>query len=126
MPDVIFHFAAIHGAAGFNYEAVWPELHQVNTLSVHAVLDYIRAERRGCGLVYASSAKVFGTPPPSRIDESTPRLSTDLYSITKNAAHALIDYYRARHDVRASVLYLFNHESPRRARTISFPASPTR
>jgi GDPmannose 4,6-dehydratase len=114
-PDIVFHFAAIHGAAGFNYEAVWRDVHLVNTLSVHAVLDYIRAGRPGCGLVYASSAKVFGDPLPARIDESTPRLSTDLYSITKNAAHALIDYYRVRHGVKASVLYLFNHESPRRA-----------
>jgi GDPmannose 4,6-dehydratase len=113
-PDIVFHFAAIHGPAGFNYEAVWQKLHQVNTLSAHCVLEYIRAENPDCGVVYASSAKVFGTLPPSIIDERAPRLSTDLYSITKNTAHSLVDYYRDRHGVRASVLYLFNHESPRR------------
>lgn len=120
-PDIVFHFAAIHGAAGFDYEAAWAELHQVNTVSVHAVLAYIRTEKSGCGLVYASSAKVFGTPLPGRIDETTPRISADLYSITKNAAHALIDYYRARHSVRASVLYLFNHESVRRPSNYFIP-----
>jgi GDPmannose 4,6-dehydratase len=114
-PNLVFHFAAIHGPAGFNYEAVWQQAQQVNTLSVHAVLEYIRAAKPGCGLVYASSAKVFGSPPPLFIDEASPRLSTDIYSATKNAAHALVDYYRARHGAKASVLYLFNHESPRRA-----------
>lgn len=113
-PDMVFHFAAIHGAAGFDYEAVWRQVHLVNTLSVHAILEYIRAVRPGCGLVYASSAKVFGTPLPAHITEATPRQSTCIYSITKNAANGLIDYYRARHGAQASVLYLFNHESSRR------------
>jgi GDPmannose 4,6-dehydratase len=114
-PDIVFHFAAIHGAAGFDYESVWPQAHQVNTISVHAILEYIRGDKPGCGLIFASSAKVFGAPLPARISETTPRQSTCIYSITKNAAHALIDYYRARHGAKASVLYLFNHESPRRA-----------
>lgn len=113
-PGIVFHFAAIHGAAGFDYEAVWRQAHQVNTHSVHAVLEHIRRDDPACGLVYASSAKVFGAPLPARINEETPRVSTCIYSITKNAAHGLIDYYRARHRVAASVLYLFNHESPRR------------
>jgi GDPmannose 4,6-dehydratase len=113
-PDIVFHFAAIHGPAGFDYEAVWRQAHFVNTLSVHAVLDYIRAHNPGCGLVYASSSKVFGTPMPPLVDEDSPRLSTCIYSTTKNAAQGLIEHYRARHGVAASVLYLFNHESPRR------------
>jgi GDPmannose 4,6-dehydratase len=113
-PDFVFHFAAVHGAQGFDYESVWREAHCVNTLSVHAILEYVRKDRPGCALIYASSAKAFGDPLPAEIDESTPRRSSCIYSITKNAAHALIDYYRARHGVKASVLYLFNHESPRR------------
>jgi GDPmannose 4,6-dehydratase len=121
VPDLIFHFAAIHGPAGFNYEAVWQQAHQVNTLSVHAVLEYTRSAKPDCGLVYASSAKVFGSPPPPHMDETSPRLSTDIYSATKNAAHALVDYYRARHGAKASVLYLFNHESPRRTPDFFIP-----
>ncbi|HWY61226.1 MAG TPA: GDP-mannose 4,6-dehydratase [Rhizomicrobium sp.] len=120
-PDIVFHFAAIHGAAGFDYESVWREVQLVNTVSVHAVLEYIRGEKPSCGLVYASSAKVFGAPLPARISETTPRKSSCIYSITKNAGHALIDYYRARHAAKASVLYLFNHESPRRAPEFFIP-----
>lgn len=120
-PGAVFHVAAIHGPAGFDYEAVWESAHQVNTLSVHAVLDHIRRENPGCGLVYASSSKVFGSPMPALVDETSPRLSTCIYSTTKNAAHSLIDYYRARHGVAASALYLFNHESPRRDAAFFIP-----
>ena len=53
-PDLIFHFAAIHGPAGFDYEAVWRQAHLVNTISVHAALEYVRTGNPDCGLVYAS------------------------------------------------------------------------
>jgi GDPmannose 4,6-dehydratase len=114
-PGIIFHFAAIHGAAGFDYAPVSQVAHLVNTQSVRAVLDHVRRDNPACGFIYASSAKVFGAPLPARISEQTPRVSTCVYSSTKNAAHDLIDEYRARHGLAASVLYLFNHESPRRS-----------
>lgn len=120
-PGIVFHVAAIHGPAGFDYEAVWESAHLVNTLSVHAVLAHIHRENPGCGLVYASSSKVFGSPMPALVDETSPRLSTCIYSTTKNAAHSLIDYYRTRHGVAASALYLFNHESPRRDAAFFIP-----
>ncbi len=113
-PSSIFHFAAVHGSAGFDYEAVWQDVQRVNTGAVQAILEYLRTADRACRLVYASSAKVFGDKMPSQICETTPRASTCLYSISKNAAHALIDYYRAHHCAKANVVYLFNHESPRR------------
>lgn len=116
-PDAIFHTAAVHGAAGFRYEDVWLSAHTVNTLSLHAVLDYARATRTarpGVQVVYFSSAKVFGPLDGRVIDEATPRVSTCIYSITKNAAADLVQYYRARHGVAASVVWLFNHESARR------------
>ena len=113
-PAAIFHFAAVHGPAGFGYEAVWQDVQRVNTGAVQAVLEYMRTQDPTCRLIYASSAKVFGDKMPARIDEATPRVSTCLYSISKNAAHALIDYYRAHHSAKANVMYLFNHESSRR------------
>jgi GDPmannose 4,6-dehydratase len=120
-PGIVYHFAAIHGPAGFDYEAVWRQAHFVNTLSVHAVLEYVRAMNPACGLVYASSSKVFGAPMPALVDEDSPRLSTCIYSTTKNAAQGLIGHYRARHGVAASSLYLFNHESPRREPSFFIP-----
>jgi GDPmannose 4,6-dehydratase len=120
-PGIVFHMAAIHGAAGFSYESVWRQAHAVNTLSVQAILEYIRNEKPSCGLVYASSAKAFGPDMPARIDEDSPRRSTCIYTVTKNATRDLIDYYRVRHGVAASVLYLFNHESPRRPKEYFVP-----
>lgn len=113
-PDAVFHVAAVHGAAGFRYEDHWLAAHQVNTLAAHAVLDVLRRRLPETRFVYASSAKAFGAHPPEQVNEATPHRSTCLYSITKNAATDVIEHYRRHHGVRASVAYLFNHESPRR------------
>jgi len=113
-PDFIFHMAAVHGASGFPYESHWKEAHAVNTLAAHAVLEYLRANAHNAAMIYASSSKVFGLELPAVVTESSPRTSSCIYSTTKNAATDLIRYYRLRHRVRASVIWTFNHESPRR------------
>lgn len=113
-PDHIYHVAAIHGAAGFVYEDKWQDALAVNLGSVHICLEYMRLEAPKARLLYASSLKAFGALPPETVSEQSPRRSTCLYSITKNAANDLIGYYRVQHGARATVLYLFNHESPRR------------
>lgn len=112
-PDRIFHFAAVHASAGASYEKLFADMLRVNVESVHATLEHLRARRTG-RLLYASSAKAFGEPLPASIDELTPLRSTCLYGVTKNAASALIAHYRSQHAVTASVVYLFNHESPHR------------
>lgn len=113
-PDLVFHVAALHGAAGTQYEPVFRDMQAVNTGSVHVVLEQARLRTPNLRLVYASSLKAFGDQPSALIDETSPRVSSCLYSITKNASHDLIGYYRHRHGVKASVLLLFNHESPLR------------
>jgi GDPmannose 4,6-dehydratase len=113
-PGSIFHFAAVHGASGFAYEPVWRDLQLVNVAVTHCVLEHLRARKGEGHLLFPSSAKVFGSAPPARISEETPRVSDCLYTITKNAGHELVRYYRTRHGVRATVVVLFNHESPRR------------
>ncbi len=114
-PDFIFHLAAVHGAAGFAYESHWHAAHAVNTLSVHAILEYLRGKAPDAAMMYGSSSKAFGATPPATITEATPRVSSCIYSTTKNAATDLINYYRSRHGIRASSVWLFNHESPRRS-----------
>ena len=114
-PDFVCHLAAVHGAAGFAYEDQWQAAHAVNTLSVHAVLEHLRRDAPRASLIYGSSSKVFGPVPPPLVSEATPRLSTCIYSTTKNAATDLINYYRSRHGLRASSVWLFNHESARRS-----------
>jgi GDPmannose 4,6-dehydratase len=121
MPDRIFHMAAIHGSAGHAYEAVWREALALNVGSVHTCLEYMRNLKPSTRLFYPSSLKVFGDPPPSEVDEATPRVSSCLYSITKNAATELIHQYRARHRIWACIGYYFNHDSPRRTDTYFLP-----
>lgn len=113
-PERIFYLAAIHGASGFSYEESWQSALKVNLGAVHICLDHLRASDSNGRLLYASSLKAFGTQPPSIVNESSQRQSSCLYSITKNGAFDLIDYYRKHHDIRATVLFLLNHESPRR------------
>jgi GDPmannose 4,6-dehydratase len=120
-PDRIFHMAAIHGSAGHAYEPVWREALALNVGTVHTCLEYMRNLKPSTRLFYPSSLKVFGDPPPSEVDEATPRVSSCLYSITKNAATELIQQYRARHRIWACVGYYFNHDSPRRADTYFLP-----
>lgn len=113
-PDAIFHTAAIHGPSGFKYEDVWLDAYRVNTISLHATLEYARLENKNAQVVYLSSAKVFGDLHGKTITEATPRTSECIYSITKNAAESAISYYRDNYGINASVLWMFNHESERR------------
>jgi GDPmannose 4,6-dehydratase len=113
-PESLCHFAAVHGPAGFAYEPRWKELHAVNVAVTHGLLEHLRTRAPGGHLLFPSSAKVFGAVLPSRVSEATPRQSTCLYSLTKNTSHELIEHYRDLHGVRATVVHLFNHESPRR------------
>jgi GDPmannose 4,6-dehydratase len=114
-PDTIFHTAAIHGQAGFRYEDFWLAAHLVNTISLHATLEYARLENTKAQVIYFSSAKVFGDLHGKILTEASHRSSRCIYSITKNAATSLVSYYRENHGINASVVWLFNHESERRS-----------
>jgi GDPmannose 4,6-dehydratase len=113
-PDEIYHLAAVHGSAGFEYEQVWGQALDVNVKSFHTALEYAR-RRPDVRLFYASSAKIFGHVLRGPVSLSTPRAGECLYSITKKAAGGLADHYRRNHGVATAVGILFNHESERRA-----------
>jgi GDPmannose 4,6-dehydratase len=113
-PDVIFHTAAVHGSSGFEYESIWKDSHMVNTLSLHATLEYIRKLKISPQVVYFGSSKMFGNIDGHKIDESSCKHSTCIYSITKNSSASLINYYRKQYDITASIIWLFNHDSLRR------------
>lgn len=114
-PSIIYHMAALHGPSGFKYEEHWSEAHLINTITTHAVLEYLRTTNIGGGLIYLSSSKVFDIDNINIVDELTARKSTCIYTITKNSATDLIGYYRRHHGIRSSVVWTFNHESPRRS-----------
>lgn len=111
-PHLIFHVAAVHASAeSALYEPVFESMLAVNVRTVHTILEHLRNEDGLSRFIYANSAKAFGSPLPEVINENTPRMSSCLYGITKNAASDLLRHYRSAHRVLASQLYLFNHES---------------
>lgn len=113
-PSQAYHLAAVHGADGFPYEAVWADALAVNLGALHTLLEYARVSDPQMRIAYASSSKVFGTPLSGNIDEASPRRSDCLYSITKNGAEQLLEHYKRQHAIFGSIAYLFNHESERR------------
>lgn len=121
LPDEVFHVAAVHGSAGFPYEEVWGNALDVNTKSLHRVLEYARLQQPQLRVFYASSAKIFGSALRGRVDLSTPRLGSCLYSITKKASGQLASYYEQAHGIKTTVVILFNHESERRPSSFFVP-----
>ena len=109
-PEFIFHFAAVHRSSGGSYEPIFDDVLRVNVGSLHPILEYMRRNQDAC-CVYASSKLAFGEPTPAIVNEGTPKKNQCLYSISKNTASHLIDYYRNHYGLKASVVYLFNHES---------------
>ena len=85
---------------------------------VRGLVHFLEAIRRfspQTRLFYAASSHVFGEPPSSPQDETTPISPVCIYGITKAAGLHCCRYYRASHRVFASVGILYNHESPLRA-----------
>jgi GDPmannose 4,6-dehydratase len=120
-PDEVFHVAAVHGSAGFPYEEVWGNALDVNTRSLHRVLEYARLHQPQLRVFYASSAKIFGPALKGHVDLSTPRDGSCLYSITKKASGQLASYYDQTHGIKSTVAILFNHESERRPSSFFVP-----
>lgn len=121
-PDIICHFAATHGSAGFIYEAHWQENLTVNSIITQATLEFQRVSRPDSYLYYLSSSKAFADIQLGLIDENTTRTGSCLYSIAKNLSTDLIYYYRNKHSLHACVFWTFNHESPRRGDTFFIPS----
>lgn len=113
LPDLIFHFSAVHGPSGYDYESVWNDMHTVNMLTIHLILEHIKSKNTKSKLIYASSSKTLSFN-DQEILEDTPKISNCLYTITKNTAYELILYYRNKYEIDASTIWLFNHESLRR------------
>jgi GDPmannose 4,6-dehydratase len=122
-PDRIYHFAAVHGptGSGFSYEPVFAEMLRVNVTALHVALEYARTCNPGARIFYAGSSKVFPNPLAGQIDETTPTQVSCLYSLGKLAARDLMQVYLRDHDIHATNLILFNHDSPRRPRDYLLP-----
>jgi GDPmannose 4,6-dehydratase len=78
------------------------------------LLEAVRGLAPSARVVVASSREIFGSPPCSPQDESTPCHPRTPYGVAKLAVHQLVGLVRDRHGLHASSAILFNHESVRR------------
>jgi GDPmannose 4,6-dehydratase len=115
--DSVFYLAAYHHSSeqsdSLSTQELFARSWEVHVHGLTQFLDCLVGQ--GGSLFYASSSLVFGEPAYDPQDEATPQIPLTPYAITKAAGGSTCRYYRARHGVRASVGFLYNHESPLRA-----------
>jgi GDPmannose 4,6-dehydratase len=116
-PDEVYNLAAVSSVAQ-SWER--PDLTaRVNGAAAVGLLESSLQVQdktgRAVRFVQASSAEIFGEPPSSPQDESTPLRPVNPYGAAKAYAHLMVDVYRRR-ELHAVSAILYNHESPRRPR----------
>jgi len=78
------------------------------------LLEIIRDKSKKTRFYQASTSKIFGRSLKSSLNEKTPILPKDPYSVAKAAAHFIVRAYREQYSLFAVNGILFNHESPKR------------
>ncbi|MFC4787244.1 GDP-mannose 4,6-dehydratase [Nocardioides sp. MAHUQ-72] len=114
-PDEVYNLAGLSSVARSWTE---PELTaRVNALAAGSLMGSAWEAQEKSGrpvrFVQASSAEIFGEPPASPQDESTPVRPVNPYGAAKAYAHLMVDVHRRR-GLHAVSAILYNHESPRR------------
>ena len=78
------------------------------------LLEILRDLPEPTKFLYASSSEVFGSPPHSPQDESTPLNPTTPYGAAKAFSEHMARIYRIAYGLPTCSAILYNHESPRR------------
>jgi GDPmannose 4,6-dehydratase len=86
----------------------------VDGTGVLRLLEAIRSSGIDCRFYQAGSSELFGQPPKSPQDESTPFYPRSPYGVAKLYAYWIVRNYREIRGLHASNGIMFNHESPRR------------
>ena len=118
-PQAVFYLPAVHASSDTMLDEPDDALFR-RSLDVHVqyavnFLEAISESRSDAAFFYAGSSHVFaGTKSPKQ-NEQTPLAPESVYGITKAAGINACRFYRSRKRVRASVGFLYNHESHLRA-----------
>jgi GDPmannose 4,6-dehydratase len=116
--DAIFYLAAYHHSADDLAAADSADLYlRSHDIHVRGLLNVLEAARRHAPrtrIFYAASSHCFGEPAAPLQDETTPLRPFSPYGITKTTGVQLCRMYREDNGMRASVGFLYNHESPLR------------
>jgi GDPmannose 4,6-dehydratase len=79
------------------------------------LLEIVRDVPEPPKFLYASSSEIFGSPPHSPQDETTPINPTTPYGAAKAFSHQMARIYRIAYKLQTCSAILYNHESPRRS-----------
>lgn len=114
-PDAVFYLPAVHASSDAPKDETDDTLFQ-RSLSVHVqhAVHFLEAmSERGsdASFFYAGSSHVFAGSGTETQNEDTPLVPDSIYGITKAAGIHACRFYRSRKRVRASVGFLYNHES---------------
>ena len=112
-PDEFYHLAAFShvGKSHDNPQKVF----EVNTNWTLEILQSIKNSSPETRLFFASSCEIFNSNLFESANEYSIKKPTNPYGISKLAAHNLVEYFRDRYDIYASIAILFNHESELRS-----------
>ena len=114
-PDEIYHLAAQSSVA-----ASWEDpvaTIDITGLGTLRLLEAVRSVAPTARVFVASSSEIFGDPVRAPQDEQTAIRPTSPYGAAKAFAHHVAAIYRQRYDFFIASGILYNHESPRRARS---------
>jgi len=111
-PDEIYNLAS-QSHVGISFDE--PEYAtDVDGTGVLRLLEAIRSTCTHCRFYQAGTSELFGQPPQSPQDESTPFYPRSPYGVAKLYAYWIVRNYREIHGFHACNGIMFNHESPRR------------
>jgi len=113
-----YKISEVYNLAALSFiPACWekPQLaFDINALGVLRLLEIIRDKSKKTRFYQASTSKIFGRSDKSSLNEKTPILPKDPYSVSKAAAHFIVRAFRNQYSLFAVNGILFNHESPKR------------
>lgn len=123
-PDVIYHFAAVHGSST-NMQSVLTRnkssLIEIQCDTTNNFIEYME-NHKDIQLIVALSSKMYSTNNGIRaISESSKTNPSDDYGIAKSKALEAIRNARKQFNLRASGLILFNHTSKLSKKEFLFP-----
>ena len=113
-----YKISEVYNLAALSFiPACWqkPQLaFDINALGVLRLLEIIRDKSPKTRFYQASTSKIFGRSLKSSLNEKTPILPKDPYSVAKAAAHFIVRAFRNQYSLFVVNGILFNHESPKR------------
>jgi GDPmannose 4,6-dehydratase len=118
-PDYVINFAAMHGSSEKMWNNNLERSIKINTIPTKIILDYISNKNSNCFYFYASSMRCLRQE--QKISEISQRINFDFYQITKNLSEILINNYRKKFNIKASVCWFFQHESKIRKKDFFIP-----